>query len=884
MINQANKFKEFKMKKLLLIDGNSIINRAFYGIKLLTNKSGVFTNGIYGFLNILFKNIDELSPDYVCVAFDLKAPTFRHKMYDGYKAQRKPMPKELAMQMPVLKDVLSALNIAMYEKEGYEADDIIGTISRICDGENVECYIVTGDRDDLQLASKNTKVLLTVTKGGANETTAYDADAVFEKYGVTPEKFIDVKALMGDSSDNIPGVAGIGEKTALGLIQKYENLDGVFAHADENTKSVAKKLADGKDSAYLSYTLAKIDRFVPVDFNFDDNLYGNFDAEKTEKIFKNLEFNSFLKKLGIGGAKNRDEVKFEKLSRAEISCGDGNSLVYRIYESDGEIFAFCYLSGNTVFAIYNDMFTEGDFYAEIKRVFEDENITKISSGIKKDIVLLHGRNIEFNGKYFDTSVGGYILNSSRSNYEISAVANEFLDIEIPDLKETLKKEKCTVSSLNSETFSRIAAAETDAVSALWKYEKAEAEKHEQAHLLYDIELPLVKVLASMEIEGFKVDRQNLSDFSKYLSENIAVLESKIYEIAGEEFNISSPKQLGVVLFEKLNLPAVKKTKTGYSTNAEVLEKLRGYNEIVEYILEYRMLTKLKSTYADGLLAVIGSDGRIHSSFNQTVTVTGRISSTEPNLQNIPQRKELGREIRKMFVAKNDEYTLVDADYSQIELRVLAHIADDKNMIEAFKNGADIHTATAKNVFGVTDDEITPMLRSKAKAINFGIVYGKGEFSLAQDLHVTRKEAKAYIDGYFEKYSGIKKYMENIVETGKEQGFVETVFGRRRYIPELKSSNFMLRSSGERMALNTPIQGTAADIIKIAMVKVYNALKAENLKSKLILQVHDELLIETYIPEKEKVKKILKECMESACDLKARLVAEVGEGKTWYDAH
>ena len=872
------------MKKLLLIDGNSIINRAFYGIKLLTNKSGVFTNGIYGFLNILFKNIDELSPDYVCVAFDLKAPTFRHKMFDGYKAQRKPMPKELAMQMPILKDVLSALNIAMYEKEGYEADDIIGTISRICDEENVGCYIVTGDRDDLQLASQNTKILLTVTKGGTNETTSYDEDAVFEKYGVTPVHFIDVKALMGDSSDNIPGVSGIGEKTALGLIQKYENLDGVFEHADENTKSVAKKLADGKDSAYLSYTLAKIDRFVPIDFNFDGNLYGNFDAEKTEKIFKNLDFNSFLKKLGIGGAKKKSEIKFEKLDEAKILCGGDNNLVYRIYESDGDIFAFSYLSGDTVFAIYNDIFTAGDFYGEIKRVFEDESITKISSDIKKDIVLLNGRNIEFNGKYFDTSVGGYILNPSRSSYEISAISNEFLGIEIPDLKETLKKEKCTVSTLDSDAFSHIAAAETEAVSALWKYEKDEAEKHEQSHLLYDIELPLVRVLASMEIEGFKVDKQKLSDFSKYLSENIGILENRIYEIAGEEFNISSPKQLGVILFEKLNLPAVKKTKTGYSTNAEVLEKLRGYNEIVEYILEYRMLTKLKSTYADGLLAVIGSDGRVHSSFNQTVTVTGRISSTEPNLQNIPQRKELGREIRKMFVAKNDEYTLVDADYSQIELRVLAHIADDKNMIEAFKDGVDIHTATAKNVFGVTDDEITPMLRSKAKAINFGIVYGKGEFSLAQDLHVTRKEAKEYIDGYFEKYSGIKKYMENIVETGKEQGYVETVFGRRRYIPELKSSNFMLRSSGERMALNTPIQGTAADIIKIAMVKVYNALKAKNLKSKLILQVHDELLIETYIPEKDKVKKILKECMENACDLKARLVAEVGEGKTWYDAH
>lgn len=868
------------MKKLLIVDGNSIINRAFYGIRLLSNKSGIFTNGIYGFLNILFKNIDDISPDYVCVAFDLKAPTFRHKMYDGYKAQRKPMPKELAMQMPVLKDVLSALNIAMYEKEGFEADDIIGTVSRICDEENVECFIVTGDRDDLQLASKNTKILLTVTKGGSNETVCYDDNAVFEKYGVTPESFIFVKALMGDSSDNIPGVAGIGEKTAISLIQKYKNLEGVFAHKDENSKSVAQKLTSGEDMAYLSFDLAKIDRFVPIDFNFDNNLYGNFDIEKTEKIFKNLEFNSFLKRLGIGSAKVSD-LKFSKQENSKINCK--KELIYRIYEDGGDIFAFCYLDGGTVKCIYNDILTEGDIYGEMKKVFEDVSVEKISSDIKHDIVFLNGKNIELCGKYFDTSVGGYILNPSRSSYSLSGLCEEFLGYEILNLRETLKAEKCAVSSLAEEKFARIASEEISAVKSLCEYETKEADKKNQSHLLYDIEFPLIKVLASMEIEGFKVDKEKLAEFSKYLSENIKILEHSIYEIAGEEFNISSPKQLGVILFEKLNLPAVKKTKTGYSTNAEVLEKLRGYSDIIDFILEYRMLTKLKSTYADGLLAVIADDGRIHSSFNQTVTVTGRISSTEPNLQNIPQRKELGREIRKMFVAK-EGCTLVDADYSQIELRILAHIANDEKMLEAFENNVDIHTATAKNVFGANEDEITPMLRSKAKAINFGIVYGKGEFSLSQDLNVSRKEAKAYIDGYFEKYCGIKKYMDNIVDFGRENGYVETVFGRRRYLPELKSSNFMLRSSGERMAFNTPIQGTAADIIKIAMVKVFNALKENNLKSKLILQVHDELIIETYEPEKEKVEKLLKECMEGACDLKAKLVAEVGEGKTWYDAH
>ncbi|MBE7038770.1 MAG: DNA polymerase I [Ruminococcaceae bacterium] len=869
------------MKKFLLIDGNSIINRAFYGIRLLTNKNGIFTNGIYGFLNILFKNLDELSPDYVAVAFDLKAPTFRHKKYDGYKVQRKPMPKELAMQMPILKDVLSALNIAMYEKEGYEADDIIGTISRICDEENVECFIVTGDKDDLQLASKNTKILLTVTKGATNETTTYDDEKVFERYHVTPTQFIDVKALMGDSSDNIPGVAGIGEKTAMDLIEKYASLDGVYNNLESLTKSVKTKLENDKNMAYLSLDLSKIERFVPIDFSFDDNLYGDFDKKRVAEIFKNLEFNSFLKKLNVS---NKEEVNLvvEKKEEAKIEV-EGN-LIYKIYENNGEIYAFSYLLKDKVCYFVNDMFLSGDFYGEIKRVFEDESILKISSDIKSDMVLLNQNNIMYNGKFFDTSVAGYVINPSRSGYEISDIAMEFLSLEVINLNEFLKSQKKTLNMLSDEEFSNALKEEINAIKLLYEFEKNDIEENNQHYLLYDIEFPLIKVLASMEIEGFLVDKQKLFEFSKYLSQNINELEEKIYNLAGEEFNILSPKQLGVILFDKLKLPAIKKTKTGYSTNAEVLEKLRGYNEIVDFILEYRMLTKLKSTYADGLLAVIASDGRIHSSFNQTVTVTGRISSTEPNLQNIPQRKELGREIRKMFVAKNSDYVLVDADYSQIELRILAHIADDKNMLEAFKNNVDIHTATAVNLFGANKDDVDPFLRSKAKAINFGIVYGKGEFSLAQDLNVTRKEAKEYIDGYFEKYQGIKNYMDTIVEKGKENGFVETIFGRRRYLPELKSSNFIARSQGERMAFNTPIQGSAADIIKIAMVKIYNALKENNLKSKLILQVHDELIIETHKDEVETVKKLLTECMESAAKLNVPLVAETGVGNTWYEAH
>lgn len=869
------------MKKFLLIDGNSIINRAFYGIRLLANKNGIFTNGIYGFLNILFKNLDELSPDYVAVAFDLKAPTFRHKKYDGYKAQRKPMPKELAMQMPILKDVLSALNIAIYEKEGYEADDIIGTISRICDEENVECFIVTGDKDDLQLASKNTKILLTVTKGQTNETTVYNDEKVFERYKVTPTQFIDVKALMGDSSDNIPGVSGIGEKTAMDLIEKYKSLDGVYENLENHTKSVKTKLENDKDMAYLSLDLSKIERFVPIDFSFDNNIYGDFDHKQVAEIFKNLEFNSFLKKLNVS-AKEEVNLVVEKKDEAKIDAD--KELIYKIYENDGEIYAFSYLLNDKVCYFVNDMFLSGDFYGEIKRIFEDDKILKISSDIKRDIVLLSHNNILYNGLFFDTSVAGYVINPSRNGYEISDIAMDFLSLEVINLNEFLKSQKKTLNMLSDEEFSNVVKEELNAINLLYEFEEKDIEENNQHYLLYDIEFPLIKVLASMEIEGFLVDKQKLFEFSKYLSENINELEKKIYNLAGEEFNILSPKQLGVILFDKLKLPAVKKTKTGYSTNAEVLEKLRGYNDIVDFILEYRMLTKLKSTYADGLLAVIASDGRIHSSFNQTVTVTGRISSTEPNLQNIPQRKELGREIRKMFVAKNSDYVLVDADYSQIELRILAHIADDKNMMEAFKNNVDIHTATAVNLFGADKDNVDPFLRSKAKAINFGIVYGKGEFSLAQDLNVTRKEAKEYIDGYFEKYQGIKNYMDTIVEKGKENGFVETIFGRRRYLPELKSSNFIARSQGERMAFNTPIQGSAADIIKIAMVKIYNALKENNLKSKLILQVHDELIIETHKDEVEKVKELLTKCMESAATLNVPLVAEAGVGNTWYEAH
>ena len=874
------------MDKFLIIDGNSIINRAFYGIRILTNKDGFCTNGIYGFLNILFKNIDEIKPKYVAVAFDLKAPTFRHKMFKDYKAQRKPMPEELAMQMPVLKDILAAMNIEIYQKEGYEADDIIGTVSSLCEKENTECLILTGDKDDLQLASDKTKVHLIVTKGSKNETTVYDDKKVFERYGVTPLQFIDVKGLMGDSSDNIPGVKGIGEKTATNLIASYKSIEGLYENLADIKGATLKKLEEGKDSAFLSKTLATIDRNVPMDFSLEGALLKEYDKEKLKKIFTNLEFSSFLKKLDITSEdeKKSADISCERQETCEISAKD--EFVYKIYTSGNEIYALSYLDGESVKYIICNMFTSGNIYDAIKPIFESEKIKKISSDIKEDIVFLANHKIGFCENYFDTSVAGYVLNPSRKEYEISSLALEFLNLAVLDKKDILgsgKKQK-SINEIEEDIFRKLCGDEIYAIKNLYEYEKDEIKKLNQENLLYNIELPLTSVLASMEIEGISVDKDMLTSFSDMLSEKISNLEKEIYALAGEEFNISSPKQLGVILFEKLNLPIVKKTKTGYSTDIDVLEKIKGYNEIVEKIIEYRSVTKLKSTYCDGLLTVIDKkDGKIHSKFNQTVTVTGRISSTEPNLQNIPIRQELGREIRKMFVASSDDNVLTDADYSQIELRILAHIADDEAMKDAFKNNRDVHTETAKKLFGA-DDDITPLLRSRAKAVNFGIVYGKGAFSLAQDLSIPVKEAKSYIEGYFEKYSNIKKYMTDIVIFGKENGYVETLFGRRRYLPELKSSNFIQRSAGERMAFNTPIQGTAADIIKIAMVKVYHTLKENGLKSKLILQVHDELIIETKKDELEKVKSILTECMQNACTLSVPLTAEAKTGKTWYEAH
>lgn len=831
----------------MILDGNSIVNRAFYGIRLLTNKDGIYTNAIYGFLNILFKYIAEENPTHLCVAFDVHAPTFRHNAYSEYKAQRKGMPDELKQQMPILKEILSAMNIKMLELAGYEADDIIGTVSKICDENNVICNILTGDKDDLQLASKNTIVKLITTRSGVTDTVNYTDDTVFEKYGVTPTEFIDVKGLMGDTSDNIPGVAGIGEKTAFSLIQKFKSIENIYENIDDSSisKGVRTKLLNGKDSACNSKFLATIVRDVPIDFSIDECIIQEYNNDILVPLFTKLNFTSFLKKLDV-----KTEVS------ADIKINTDNEVLFKNIEAKKELFYYfdnevCYGATSV-----DDITTLN--IEDLKQYFENADIKKISHNIKEHIVYLNSKNISFENAYFDTMIAYYIINPSATDYSLDTVALEISGntnsnkiVEIFDLYSNFKKQ---------------------------------IEEKNQNNLFYKIEMPLVEVLAEMQICGVKVDKDSLVEFQSMLASKIDEITNKIYTTCGVEFNINSPKQLGEVLFEKLRLPIIKKTKSGYSTSVEVLEKLRGTHDVIEYIMEYRHLVKLKGTYADGLLAVINKkSNKIHSNFNQTVTVTGRISSTEPNLQNIPIRTELGREVRKMFIASDDEHILVDADYSQIELRVLAHISNDKNMLDAFNNNQDIHTRTASQIFNVSPSDVTSEMRSRAKTVNFGIVYGMGDFSLAQELGIKKAEAKEYIENYFSKFSGVKKYMEDIVETAKQDGYVTTLFNRRRYLPELNAGNFIQRSFGERVAMNTPIQGTAADIIKIAMVNIYKRLKAENLKSKLVLQVHDELIIDAYKNELEQVKNILKTEMENAVKLNVPLIADMNVGETWYEA-
>ena len=882
------------MKKLLIIDSNSIINRAFYGVRYLSAKDGTPTNAIYGFLNTLFKLIEEVSPDYICTAYDLKAPTFRHKMYDGYKAQRKPMPDGLKVQMPISKEILKAMNIKSFEMEGYEADDIIGTISKICDDSGIECYIATGDKDDLQLATDKTKVILTVTKSGVNETIYYDDKAVMEKYHVTPKEFIDIKALMGDPSDNIPGVPGIGEKTATSLIEKFKSIEYIYEHLEQTGLKGAtlKKITEGKDLAFMSKKLATIIRDVPIDFKFEDCEFGGklSDCATPEAYdaLKNLDLNSIIKRLNLSPApsskiesvdiyKDTSFFAMSEIKELEDFIKKIKDELSFLFEFDGQNPKKLALAVEKE-ALHIDL--ESFNYSEISKLLNPifEKVKLYSSNFKEAIVKLNGIT-SFSKIAYDVEIAAYLINPAKSEYSIKTLLSDFLGVDL-----SVSAEEKQLSLFDEDNGAELLCKKALAIKPLYEKTLSELEENQQTKLYYEIELPLVSVLADMEISGVKIDTKRLADFSSMLDEKIKYLASEIYNYAGEEFNINSPKQLGVILFEKLGLKSSKKTKSGYSTNIEVLEKLRSAHPIIEHLINYRQFTKLKSTYCDGLFSVINPKTlRVHSQFKQTVTVTGRISSTEPNLQNIPVRTQLGREMRKMFVAQNEDYILVDADYSQIELRVLAHIANDETMIKAFKNNEDIHSVTASQVLGIPLDQVTSEQRSSAKAVNFGIVYGMGEFSLSQDLNISVKEAKAYITSYLEKYQGVKTYMENIKKEAEANGYVKTMMNRIRYIPELKSTNHNIHAFGERVALNTPIQGTAADIIKLAMVKVHQRLKNDGLKSKLILQVHDELIIETLKTEEEQVRKLLKEEMENVLTLSVPLIADTSSGFSWYDA-
>ena len=850
--------------RLLVIDGNSIINRAFYGIKLLSTKDGKYTNGIYGFMNIFHKLLEECQPDRVAVAFDVKKPTFRHEMYSEYKAGRHAMPEELKQQMPVLKELLTLMGYRVVEQAGWEADDILGTLSVQMKNDD-RCFIATGDRDSLQLVSDNTTVLLASTKMGKTQTVPYDKARIKEEYGVEPWQMIEIKALQGDSSDNIPGVAGVGPKTAGDLIQRFGSVENIYNNIDtiEIKDKLREKLVNSKDSAFLSHTLGTIRTDAPIDTDMDFYIPSQPDSQKASSLLASLEMFSMIEKFDLGkGEQTLSEtfgIPVRQLdSISEASLGDK---IYFVPEfSDGDIISVAFDCGEYIAVIENNSFT---FASELGEILSNE-AEKITYDAKNLYSWALKRNIKINGKVSDIMIAGYILNPSANDYSPVRMAQEY-GAASPELTEE------NPTALNAA-----------ALKNAWEKVIVLIEENEQLPLLYDIEMPLCKVLSSMEVTGFLVDRESIERYGAVLEENVNELIEKIYDLAGEEFNINSPKQLGTVLFEKLGLPAKKKTKSGYSTNADVLESLAPDYPIVSLILEYRTLAKLKSTYCDGLQKCIAPDGRIHSTLNQTETKTGRISSTEPNLQNIPVRTPVGRELRKFFIAK-DGCVLIDADYSQIELRVLADIANDETMITAFNDGDDIHTITASQVFNMPVEAVTPLMRSRAKAVNFGIVYGIGAFSLAQDIGVSRAEADRYIKGYLHRFSGVDSYMKNVIAKAKEDGYVQTLFNRRRYLPELAASNAMIRNFGERVARNMPIQGTAADIIKIAMVQVYNRLEAEQLKSRLIMQVHDELIVEAPENEKELVADIVREEMENACKMKVKLTADVHCGRSWYDA-
>ena len=887
-----------KNEKLLVIDGNSLIHRAFYALPLLTNKDGIYTNGVYGFLTMLYKIQEEYEYQYISVAFDKKGPTFRHEAFDLYKAHRDATPNELSIQFPILKEILTAMNINQIELDRYEADDIAGTLAKLGEEEGLDVILVTGDRDYLQLASDHTTVL--ITKKGITQLEAYNKEKIIEEYGIEPEQFIELKGLMGDKSDNIPGVPGIGEKTGIKLLKEFGNMENLYENIDSvGGKKTKESLIEYKSTAFLSRELGKIIRNVPLEQSLEELRVEEPDWERLEEIYNKLEFNSLLSKIPkdqLSETEGSYEPKYKIIKNDNYK-----TIIEEINQEESFTFKFLFeeenyiksnilgmgikIGNNTAYYISFLENNTDNFVKEFRAYFQSEKIEKYGHMLKVDIFALLKLDIDIQNISFDTMIGSYLLNPAQSNYSINELAKEYLNIYGIEEEELLGKgkDKKTFGDLSLETQAEYISTTLDFINKVKEPIKEKVETQGMGKLYYEVELPLVEVLAHMEYNGFKVDLQVLEELGDEFQREIDNLTKDIYALAGSEFNINSPKQLGEILFDKLGLPVIKKTKTGYSTNAEVLDKLKGQHEIIDKILKYRQMVKLKSTYIDGLINEINPEtGKIHSSFNQTITNTGRISSTEPNLQNIPIRTEEGRKIRKAFVPKSEEYILVDGDYSQIELRVLAHISQDPKMMDAFFHNVDIHTQTASEVFDIPKEEVTPLMRGRAKAVNFGIVYGISDYGLSRDLDISRKEAKEYIDNYLKNYHMVNKYMHDIIEKGKKDGYVETLLNRRRYVPELKSRNFNVRSFGERIAMNTPIQGTAADIIKIAMVGVHKELTKRKLKSKLILQVHDELIIETFKGEEEEVKEIMKDIMENSIKLSIPLKVEINTGENWYE--
>lgn len=880
------------MSKLVLIDGHSILNRAFYGVPDLTNAAGLHTNAIYGFLNILFKILDEESPDYLTVAFDVKAPTFRHEMFKEYKGTRKPMPEELREQVPVMKEVLQAMGIRIIEQAGYEADDLLGTIAKRAEAEGIDVSLVSGDRDLLQIATDRIRIRIPKTKGGRTEIENYYAADVEAKYQVNPVQFIDLKALMGDAADNIPGVPKVGEKTATDLMVQFGSLDGIYEHIDEVTKkSVKESLIQNKDLAYLSRELATIKLDSPLTYSLEEARVGNFFNEASYILFKKLEFKNLLNKFEKGVSNEEISASFhlvENLAEVEalftgvLSDKDRQIGLKVVKEAGrhGELLGVAlHLQEEGSFLVLKQGFLTEDYLKE-KIALLGAQCRIATADIKSEYAYLQAQDTD---RFFDVILAAYLLNPLKNDYTVEDIANEYLNLMLPEKGQAFGRLSFK-DALNEkpEDFLKYCCFEAYVCAQAAVCLQQKLEETQMDRLMREIEMPLTLVLFSMEEEGIRVNPEALKDYGEALSGKITELEQEIYSEAGCEFNINSPKQLGEILFEKMGLPGGKKTKTGYSTAADVLEKLSGEYPVVKHILEYRGLTKLKSTYADGLAAYIEDENRIHSTFNQTITATGRISSTEPNLQNIPIRMELGRQIRKVFIPK-DGYCFMDADYSQIELRVLASMSGDERLIEAYRSHADIHRTTASQVFHIPFEEVTDLQRRNAKAVNFGIVYGISSFGLSEDLSISRKEAAAYIEQYFETYPQVKQFIDSLVKDAKKNGYAVTLYGRRRPVPELFSSNFMQRSFGERVAMNSPIQGTAADIIKIAMIRVFERLKKEGLKSKLILQVHDELLIETALEEEEQVRMILEEEMVHASSLAVELEIDLHVGINWYEA-